>query len=108
MALLLSLPLESKILQPLYRTLFLKLHINRNYLSVIITVHLALGSLGLKLIKIEQIIESINLFISLCISITPIVYLLRESLEMMQLESGLLQLVLELDYKSFGALVIDC
>ena len=45
-----------------------------------ITVHLALGSLDLGSIEIEQMIELINLFILLYNSTTPVAYLLQESL----------------------------
>ena len=54
-----------------------------------ITSYPAIGGLSLESIEIEQTIKTINLFVSLYQSATLVVYLLRESLELMQLESGL-------------------
>ena len=70
-----------------------------------ITAHPAIGGLGLDSIEIEQMVESINLFILLYQLAIPMAYLLRESLELMQLESNLDQPVLEVSYKVHSKLV---
>ena len=49
--------------------------------------------------------EVINLFASLYQLVTPSSNLLRDSLELTQVEVGLNSLVLEADYKKFGYLV---
>ena len=66
------------------------------------------GDLGLGFIEYEQTVEAINLFISLYQSATPSTQLLKDSLELIQVEVGLDILVLEADYKKFGHLVTCC
>ena len=56
----------------------------------------------------EQTIEAINLFVSLYQSATPSAQLLKDSLELMQVEVGLDIPVLEANYKKFGYLVTYC
>ena len=98
MVLLLSLSLKSSVLQPLYRTLLPKIKVNRNFPIVITLVSVALGELGLPSLEVEQVLEVIDLMISLYNSPTPAKFLLRDSLELLQLESGLVQHILKSDY----------
>ena len=70
--------------------------------------HVVVGGLGLGLLEVEQTMEVINLVISLFDSLTPLSYLLKESLEYMQLESGLSKLVLEAKFSLFRKLVTPC
>ena len=71
-----------------------------------ITSNIAVGGLGLGSLEVEQIIEAINLVILLFNLPTLASYLLRESLEYMQLESDLSILVLESKCSKFGKMVI--
>ena len=80
MAPLLLLLSNKNTLQPLYRALLPKLHINRNFLSIMIICYLVAGGLGLGSLEVEQTIEAINLVISLFDSLTPLSFLLKESL----------------------------
>ena len=108
MAPLLSILLTNNTLQPLYRAILPKLHINRKYLCTMITSYVAVRDLGLGSLEVEQIVEVVNLIISLFESPTLASYLLRESLEYMQLESGLSTPVLESKFSVFRKLVILC
>ena len=67
----------------------------------VVAVGLGLGSL-----EVEQTTEEINLVILLFDSPALLLYLLKESLEYMQLELGLSKLVLEAKFSLFGKLVI--
>ena len=70
-----------------------------------IYAYTAVGGLGLGSMEYEQTMEAINLFVSLYQSATPSAQLLKDSLELMQVEVGLDIPVLEADYKKFGYLV---
>ena len=70
-----------------------------------ITAHPAVGGLGLGSIEVEQIIEASNLFVTLYLSQIPSSQLLRDSLELMQVEVGLDCPVLEENYLDFRYLV---
>ena len=105
MVLLLSLPVQSSVLQPLYHDLLSRLKVNQHFPSVIISTHETVEGLGLGSMEYEQIVEAINLFVSLYQSPTPSVYLLHDSLELMQVEVGLNSPVLETGYKKYGYLV---
>ena len=72
------------------------------------TYHVVVGGLGLGLLEVEQTTEALNLVISLFDSLTPLSYLLKESLEYMQLESGLSKPVLEAKFSLFRKLVTPC
>jgi len=63
--------------------------VNRNFPTKLITALVVFRGLGLRYIKIEQGIESVNLLISLCDSQLLSKFLLRETVELMQVESGL-------------------
>ena len=104
MAPLLSLPVYEFILQPLYRELLPRIKVNRHFLSVIISVYPIVRGLGLGSMEYKQIVEAINLFISLYHSVIPSAPLLYESLELMQIEVRIDIPVLEADYNSFGFL----
>ena len=108
MAPLLSFPIHKLILQPLYQELLPRIKINRYFLSVMVTAYPTVAGLGLGLIEYEQVVEVINLFISLYHSPTLLASLLNESLELMQVKVGINTPVLEADYRSFGFLVIKC
>ena len=73
-----------------------------------IICYVAAGGLGLESLEVELTTEAINLVISLFDSLTLSTYLLKESLEYMQLESGLSKPVLEAKFSLFGKLVILC
>ena len=73
-----------------------------------ITSHVAVRELGLGSLEVKQIIEAINLIISLFNLPTLVSYLLRESLRYIKLESSLSTLVLELKFSKFGKLVSLC
>ena len=103
--LLLSLSCDRYMLQPLYRSLLPRIRVLRTYLKCMITAHPAVGSLDLGSIEVEQIIETSNLFVTLYLSQTLSSQLLRDSLELMQVEVELDCPVLEENYSDFGHLV---
>jgi hypothetical protein len=70
-----------------------------------ITIPVGFGSLRLPSLEIQQFIEGTDLIISLLNSPTPAKYLLRQSLEVIQLESGLTVPALEESYKVHEFLV---
>ena len=88
----------------MYRELLLRIKVNRHFLSVIISAHPTVRGLDLGLIEYEQIVEAINLFVSLYHSATPLALLLYKSLELMQMEVGIDIPILKADYKSFSFL----
>ena len=59
------------------------------FLKQMIIAHPVLGRLGLGSLEYEQVVEAFNLFISLYHLATPTANLLVDSLELMQIESGL-------------------
>ena len=75
---------------------------------VMITVPLSVGGLKLLSIEVQQMVEAIDLFISLYNSQSPAKFLLRDSLELLQLELGLITPVLEENYQMFNDLVTKC
>jgi hypothetical protein len=90
MAPLLSPSLKFNILQPLNQVLLLKIKVNHNFLVEIISVSVAIGGLGLPSLETEQEVEEIDLVVSLFESPTLARYLLRDSIELLQLKSGLI------------------
>ena len=64
-----------------------------------------MGGLGLGSIEVEQMIEAYNLFIILYLSLTPSTPLLKDSLELMQIETRLDSLVFEENYSDYRYLV---
>ena len=75
---------------------------NKNYPICVIIVLTAIGGQGLISLKIEQVLESINLITLLIHSLTPLSLLLQDSLKLLQLETGISTLFLEVDYKTYG------
>ena len=69
-----------------------------------VTAPESIGGLGLPLIETQQIAEAISLILSLYNSPSLAKYLLRESLELLQLESGSVNPVLEENYKKYKGL----
>ena len=108
MAPLLSLLVTSSILQLLYRALLPKILVNQNYPVVMISMHSAVGGLGLGSLELEQMVEAINLFVSLFNSDTSSSKLLIDSLELLQVDVGLDCLVLEQDFNKYRYLVSPC
>ena len=92
----------------MYRELLLRIKVNRHFPSVIISAHPIVRGICLGSIEYEQIVEAINLFVSLYHLATPSALLLCESLELMQIKVGIDILVLKADYKSFGYLASRC
>ena len=82
MAPLLSLSVHEFILQPLYRELLLRIKVNRHFLSVMISIYPTVRDLDLGSMEYEQIVEAINLFVSLYHSAIPSVPLVGKSLEL--------------------------
>lgn len=77
----------------------------RNFPKCMVTAHPTVGGLCLDSLEFEQIVEASNLFLSLYVSPTPSSTLLRDSLGLMQIESGLDSPVLEASYSEYGYLV---
>ena len=102
---LLSLLIIKSVLYPLYRELLPRIKVNWNYPTIMISVHKAVGGLDLGSMEYEQTVEAINLYVSLYKSTTLLANLIKDSLELIQVEVGLDCLVLELDYKKFDHLV---
>ena len=86
--------------------LLLKIKLNHNYLVQMITIQAAVGGLNLISIESKQIIEAINLYVLLFTLLTPSSFLLVDSLELLQLESGLANPVTEVDYSIFRYYII--
>ena len=62
-------------------------------------VYQVIGDLSLGSTELEQVLEVVDLVVALILSPTSSSHLLIESLELMQLEVGLLSLILEADYR---------
>ena len=90
--------MEYNILGLFYRTLLAWLRVNRNFPMAMIIAPLSVSSLGLSLMEVQQIVEVIDLFISLYNLLLLVKFLLRDSLELLQLESELITPVLEENY----------
>ena len=78
---------------------------NRNFLVIIIIAPELIGGLGLPSIETQQIIEAIDLILSLYNSPFLAKYLLRKSLELLQLESGSINPVLKENYEKYKGLI---
>ena len=78
---------------------------NLYFLSIIVNVSSILGGLNLLLLKIKQTIKVCNLIISLATSNKPSVVLLRDSIELLQIESGIDKPVLEVLHNKYGSIV---
>ena len=70
-----------------------------------VTAPESIGGLGLLSIETQQIVEAIDLILSLYNSLSPVKYLLSESLELIQLESGSVNPVLEENYEKYKGLI---
>ena len=62
--------------------------------------------IGLPLLEVQQTVMVIYLLILLFELLTLAKFLLRDSVELLQLESGLVKLVLEENYQPYNSLVI--
>ena len=69
--------------------------VNQNFLKIIIILPTIFRGIKLPLIKIEQVVEMINLFIILCKTNTLLLILNKDYLEIIQLEIRINQLILE-------------
>ena len=83
MSSLISLPIRSNLLGSFYRKLLPRLKVNRNFLVIIVIAPESIGGLGLPSIETQQIVEAIDLILSLYNSLSLVKYLLRESLELL-------------------------
>jgi hypothetical protein len=63
-----------------------------------ITAPASIGGLDLYLLEYQSLVEVIGLLTLLSLSSTPYVVLIRDSLELLQLEAGISLPVLEADY----------
>ena len=77
----------------------------RNFPKYIVTAHPIVGELGLGSLEFKQTVEVSNFFISLYVLYTPLSNLLRESLELMQIESSLDSPILEANYTDYSSLI---
>ena len=71
----------------------------------IISISAAIRGLGLSSLETEQVVKVIDLVVSLFKSFTPAMYLLRDSIELLQLESGLITLILESNNSKVSSLL---
>ena len=72
---------------------------------MIISALVSIGGLDLYSLEYESLIEAIGLLNSLSLSSMPSLVLIRDSLELLQLEAGISLLVLEVDYSKFRGYV---
>ena len=70
-----------------------------------VEAHPTVGEIGLGSLDFEHIVVALNLFLPLYVPPTPSLNLLRDSLELMHIESGLESPVLEANYAEYGCLV---
>lgn len=105
MAPLLSLLSNSKVLEPLHQMLLPKIRVMRNFPKSVAIDHPTVGGLGLRLLEFEQIVDALNLFLTLCASPTPSLNAMIDSLELMQIVPGLESPVLETNHAKYGCLV---
>ena len=72
---------------------------------MMITAPVSIEGLGLYSLEQQLLIEVIGLLTLLSLSSMPSVVLIRDSLELLQLEAGISLPVLEADYSKFGGYV---
>ena len=70
-----------------------------------VTAPESIRGLGLPSMETQQIIEAIDLILLLYNSPSPVKYLLRESLELLQLESSSVNPVLEENHEKYKGLI---
>ena len=78
--------------------LLLKLRVDQNFPTSMISCSLYIGSLGLPSIEIEQLLEMLSLVILYYLSKIPTALYLKDSLEILQLKSGLNSPIFKVDY----------
>ena len=76
-----------------------KIKINRNFLTLMISVSTLLDRLKLPSLEVEEAVKAIDLIILLYNSPTLAKFLLQDSIELLELESGLIKPILESDYE---------
>ena len=100
--------LHSNILQPLYRNLLPKIKVNRHFPSTMAASSPIIGGLGLPSLEVEQAVEMISLVMSLFPASVATSFYLRESLELLQLESGIDSPMLGADFDKLSFLTTPC
>jgi len=100
--------LHLNILQPLYQNLLPKIKVNRHFPCTMATSSSIIRDLGLLLLEVEQAVEMISLVMSLLPSSVVTSFYLRESLELLQLESGIDSPILEADFDKLSFLTTPC
>ena len=108
MAPLINLPLHLNLLQKLHWHLLPKIQVNRHFLSIIASLTPIISGLGLPSIEVELTIEMIGLVITLLPILVATSFYLKESLELLQLESGLNSTILEADFDKLSFLTTPC
>ena len=107
MALFTNLSLKANTLQPLH-TLLPKLRVNQNFSSIITSCSPYIGGLGLPSIEMQKFIEIIDLVISYFLSKTLTAFYLKDSVELLQLKSGLDSHIFKADFDRYSHLTIPC
>ena len=108
MALVISLDPSGSILDPLHYVILPKIKVVRTFSSVIVSIQVSINGLGLFYLESEYLLEATDLIISLFTSKLPLSFLLWESLEYLQLETGSATSVFHLSFKVFGYLTTLC
>ena len=97
---------QSKIIKQFRRILLPCIKVNRNFPCAVIPIALAFGGLGMKIMELENGLESISHLISFWDSATTASNLLRVSLEFLQLKAGTTCLVLNKPFSPHSQLSI--
>ena len=84
----LTLPIKGNILQKFHCELLPRIKVNRNYPTNSIAAPEVFEGLGLKHLQMEQGVEAINLNVFMWDVDHPSQFLLKDILELMQLQSG--------------------
>ena len=100
--------LHSNILQPLYRNSLPKIKLNRHFPSTMAASSPIIRGLGLPSLEVEQAVEMISLVMSLFPASVATSFYLRESLELLQLESGIDSPRLGADFDKLSFLTTPC
>ena len=101
----LTLEPTKNILQPFYRRLLPRIKINRNMPSALIPIQFYMGGFKLRSLEMEQIIGGFSIVISYFNSTHQTSDLMKQSLEHVQLESGLSTPVLLASFESYSHLI---
>ena len=108
MAPVLTLLLKGDILRPLHWALLPKIGVNRSFPKAIVPVAAAVRGLGLKSLELEQGLERLAHISILWTLSTISKFLLKISLELLQLKVGSSSFVLHLPFERFTILATDC